>query len=559
MVVDGMVCVMYDMENSVPVLYPYYVYEGSNYQKVAETGQYIHDFETTTSGHWIFACGPLFDAEGNIVAFIETGYDMVMVQEQIRAMVIQTVLIVITAAVAFLLAIIEFILVFSTMKQSKREYGGAGLLFKPDLIKAGIVFLADMYKKLKNGAEKTAVSIFHPELLRALIFFLFFTGNLATALLPMYAADLYEPFAGLPQEIVITLPFISDTIFAAIALLVVPVMLPKLGLKKISFISALMVVAGNVICFTATNTSYLAIAYALTGFSGGALILVLNTIIGGQKEVEHVNRGFAHFSASYLAGINVGVVFGSVLAQFFSYRTVYLFSSVSAAVFFFIVLYFIRAKHLDGLFKISFFKDRRKWALLKFLVHPIVIAALLLLLLPFMISQNFVQYFMPFFGINNGLRESNIGQLIMLNGLFAILFGTSLCEYAAKKFSPKTIVVGSLLLNLAAIYLFTLFMTIPVLVFMIVLLAIANIFASTNLQTYYATLYQKTRTSSVKALSAYSAVENISMAIGPVVFSYILAGKNHAMGLRLFAAALLGCLLLFLIVSLFAEKKRKEK
>jgi predicted MFS family arabinose efflux permease len=332
-----------------------------------------------------------------------------------------------------------------------------------------------------------------------------------------------------------------------------------LGLKKIGFISALLIVTGNGICFIAANTTHLAVAYALTGFSGGALILVFNTIIGGRKDVESVNRGFAHLSASYLAGINVGVVFGSILAQFFSYRTVYLFSSVSAGMLFLIVLYFIRAKHLNSLFVISFFKDRRKWALLKFLVRPITLAALLLLLLPFMISQNFVQYFMPLFAINNGLRESNIGQLIMLNGLFAILFGTSLCEYAAKKFSPKVIVAGSLLLNLAAIYFFTLFMTISVLVFVIVLLAIANIFAITNLQTYYATLYQKTRTSSVKALSAYSAVENLSMAIGPVVFSYILAGKNLATGLRFFAAALLGCLLLFLVISLFVEKKKEKQ
>jgi predicted MFS family arabinose efflux permease len=558
MVVDDMVCVMYDMENSVPVLYPYYVYEDSNYQKIAENGQYIHDIETTTSGYWIFACGPLFDAEGNVAAFIETGYDMIMVQEQIRTMVIQTVLIVITAAVAFLLAVIEFILVFSAMRKNKREYGGTGLLFKPELIKAGIVFLADMYKKLKSGAEQAVVSVFHPELLRAVIFFLFFTGNLATALLPMYAADLYEPLAGLPQEIVVTLPFITDMVFAAIALFIIPVILPKLGLKKIGFISALLIVAGNVICFIATNIVYLAVAYALTGFSGGALLLVLNTIIGGQKEVESVNRGFAHFSASYLAGINVGVVFGSILAQFFSYKTVYLFSSASAALLFFIVLYFIRAKHLDGLFAIHFFKERRKWTLLKFLAKPIVIATMFLLLLPFMISQNFVQYFMPLFGIANGLRESNIGQLIMLNGLFAILFGTSLCEYAAKRFSPRVIVAGSLFLNLAAIYLFTLFMTIPMLVFVIVLLAIANIFAITNMQTYYATLYQKTRTSSVKALSAYSAMENISMAIGPIAFSYILAGKNLVMGLRLFVAFLLGCLLLFLIVSLFFDRRKED-
>ncbi|MDR0402705.1 MAG: MFS transporter [Treponema sp.] len=559
-VYEDMVCVMYDMESSVGLLYPYYMYEGSDQQKVAETGEYIRSSDITSSGHWIFACGPLYDSSGNIAAFIETGYDMAMVREQIQGMVIQTVLIVITATVAFLLLIIEFVLVLSAHKKTKREYNRTSFLFRPEMLKASIIFLANAYKKVKSGAGLSEAQTFRPELLRAIIFFLFFTGNLATALLPMYASNLYQPLGKIPQEIVVTLPFIADMAFAAIALLVIPVILPKVGLKKIGFVSAILLVAGNAICFIASNTAFLAAAYALTGFSGGALILVINTIIGAQKKVENVNRGFAHFSASYLAGVNVGVVFGSILAQFFTYRTVYLFSSVSALLLFLVVFYFIRAKHLDSLFRsVSFFKDRRKWTLVKFLVQPIVIATLLLLLLPFMISQNFVQYFMPLFGIQNGLRESNIGQLIILNGLFAILFGTALCEYASKKLSPKIIVIGSLLLNLLAIYLFTWFMTIPVLIFSIVLLAIANIFALTNIQTYYATLYRNSRTSSVKALSAYSAVENLSMAIGPVVFSYILAGTDLVMGLRIFAAALLGCLLLFLLVSLFFETEKEKK
>ena len=236
----------------------------------------------------------------------------------------------------------------------------------------------------------------------------------------------------------------------------------------------------------------------------------------------------------------------------------YLFSSFFAVLLFGIVLYAVRSKHLDYLFEFNVFVDRRKNSLLKFLLSPVVLVTLVLMLFPFVVSQSFITYFMPVFGLEHGLKESNIGQLLLLNGLFAILFGTALCEYAIKKIPLKVIVTASLILNMGAIMLFTVNMSIPVLVLTVGLLAIVNIFALTTMQTYYATLYQKTRLSSVKALSAYSAMENMSMAVGPVIFSYILAGKNLTTSLRIFAAALLGCLVLFLLVSGIAGNGKKS-
>jgi predicted MFS family arabinose efflux permease len=519
---DDVVYMMYDLENSVGIFYPYDEYgEDSYYRKATETKKYIHTSNITSEGNWLFVCGPILDAEGNVTALIETGYDMRSVQAQTREMIIQTVLIVIASAIAFLLIMIEFILIFDAYKKNKLE---------------------------------AASPVFRPELLRAFIFFLFTAANLATALLPMYAANLYKPLFNLPREFVVTLPFITDMAFTALALLLVPNILQKTGIKTIAVMSSVFIAAGNALCFIAPNTTFLALAYALTGFAGGALLLVINTIIGAQKKVEDVNRGFAHFNASYLAGVNVGVIFGSILAQFFPYRVVYLFSTIVAAILLLVVIFFTRSPLAGHIFDIVYQKDRRHLG--RFIFKPIVMATLLLVLLPYGVSMGFTNYFMPIFGTDNGLRESNIGQLLLLSGLFAILFGTSLCEYTAKKFSLKTIVCVSLLLNLAGIYLFAANVSLVMLVLVIIILSIANIFALTNIQTYYATLYQNMRISSMKALSVYSAVENISMAIGPVVFSYMLA-YDIGFGMKLFAIVLLAALLLFMLISgIFDERKR---
>jgi predicted MFS family arabinose efflux permease len=521
MPVDNTVYLMYELETSAGIFVPFAEYEGSFYQEVVDTKNFLHLKEVTSEGSWVFVCGPVLDAEGNVMALIETGYEQSMVQEQTRASIIQIVLIVIAAAIAMLLVTIECILIINTYK-----------------------------KQAKFALKKNP---YQPELIRAVVFCLFTAGNLATAILPMYANNMYKPLFNLPKEFVVTLPFTTDMIFSALAIITIPGILQKTGIKRLGIIASIFCVIGNIVCFIARDTTYLAIAYALTGFSGGAMLLVINTIIGGQKDIEDVNKGFAHFNASYLAGINVGVVFGSILAQFFPYRVVFLFSSIIAALMLAIVVFSTRSELLKHVYDITYIKEKKgkrgeKSSLLRFARSPLVLAVLLLVLLPYAVSLSFTNYFMPVLAIENGLNESNVGQLMLLNGIFAILFGASLCEYVSRKLSVKTIITIALLLNIGGIYLFSLNMTVPVLIAVIAILAIANIFAITNIQTYYASLYQNRGVSSMKALSLYSAVENISMAIGPVVFSYILA-NNISSSIKLFALVSASGLALFLLIS----------
>lgn len=578
---DGIVYGMYDLENSWGVFFPFDVYtDDSYYKEVFESKQYRHFSNATPEGIWVFTCGPILDADGNVIALIETGYDAVTAQEKTRNTVIQTLLIVAMVTIAFLLVMIEFILILDGYKKNKLGITGKKSplsdlnlfqkfipflayayrkdtngnvekqppLFRPPILRATVSLLVEAYKR--NKGEDSEQQAFHPELLRAITFFMFTACNLATAILPMYTAQLYQPLFNLPKEFVITLPFTADMSFAALALLVIPNIIQKFGIKRIGLMAAIFILIGNMLCFIAPNTIYLAIAYTFIGFSSGAMILVLNTIIGAQQKIEDVNSGFAHFNASYLTGVNVGVVLGSILAQFFSYQTVYLFSSITALMLPCILIFSIKSKLLQHIYDITYIKNEKgeRFGLIKFIFKPVVLGTLFLVLLPYIASMSFTTYFSPIYGIAMGLRESNIGQLMLLSGLFAILFGTSLCEYVSRKFKIKTIVIGSLVLNMGAFYLFAFNSSIIMLIIAIVIIAIANIFTLTNIQTYYAVLYNNTTVSSMKALSIYSAVENISMAIGPVVFSFIVANSIDQ-GIKIFATVLLVCLVAFILIS----------
>jgi predicted MFS family arabinose efflux permease len=533
---DGVVCAVYDTEDFSGVLYPYTDYEDSYHQEVAETKKYVYTNDITAAGSWLFACGPIFDDRGNMVAAIETGYNMNAVLEQTRNMIIQTLLIVIATTIAFLLIMIEFILIMNAYKKNKLEW------------------------------QEGAAMPFRPELLRAIVFFQFFSANLAAALLPMYATRLYEPVFNLPREFVVTFPFTTEVIAVVLSQLIIPGVFKKVSIKQIGLAAVALFVIGNGLCFIAVNVLALSLGYALIGFSGGTLVLVVNAVISAQKSVEDVNSGFAHYNASYLAGVNVGVVCGSIVAQFFDYRIVFLFSTVFSAVLLIIFIVSTRSKYLRYFYDMTAYKKTadsggrqrsgKKFAFLRFIIKPVVFVTLLLGLLPYAASMSFTGYFLPVFGIDNGLGESNIGQLILLSGLFAILFGTSLCKYFGQKFPIKVVLCFSLLLNAAAVYLFSINVSVIMLIAAVVIIAVANIFALTNIQTYYATLYQGSGISSMTALSFYAIVENAAMMVGPIVFSYILA-SNIAGGMKIFSVALLVCLVVFMVVSTVFGKKKK--
>jgi predicted MFS family arabinose efflux permease len=570
---DGVVYSMYDLEYAWGIFYPFGEYEDSFLQVLYDYKAYQHSTVSDSSGTWVAVAGPMFDKEGNFIAAIETGYNIRSVEAENRNMMIQVALIVLATTVAFLLIVIECLLMFDGYKKNKNEITGNILTeLKPNMMKCIIALLMNSYSKegeegikisnkfsgsivnhLINSYKASIKYNFHPELLRAAAFFMYFSANFATAILPLYASDLYVPVLNFPREFIVTLPFTAMAVFVVISLFLVPFILGKAGVKRITLVSAILFLMGSLVCIIAENVLHLSVGYAILGLTCGAFSLIFNTIIGSQKNATDMNSGFAHLSASYLAGLNVGVVFGAMIAQFFPYRTVFYFSSGIALLFLIIIIYSVRSTLFNNFFNVQYVKEKntKRFALAGFMFKPVVLCTLFLSLMPYMISTNFMEYFMPIFGTENGLGEANIGQLMLLNGLFAILFGAALCQLVSKKVPILISIVVPLVMISIALYLFSLNISINMLIITVVILAIVNIFAFTNIQTYFSILYQNARVSSVKALGAFSVVENMSMAIGPIIFSYILA-NNIGFGMKIIAGGILGCTVIFAVVSNFS-------
>ncbi|GMO52077.1 MAG: hypothetical protein Ta2G_09900 [Termitinemataceae bacterium] len=530
---DGILYAVYDTESSLGCYYPYFPIEGTGYQNTYENGTYEHGALHDAAGSWFYVFGPIVDKDGGVEAIIETGYSLTLLEQQNRQMMVQSILIVLSTAIVFLLILIEMIVISGAWSD---------------------------YKILWNVRSGKG-NLFRPELLRAVVFFLFFSSNIATALVPMYAAKLYVPIFKLSREVIITLPFTASVTMLIIALLVVPLLIKSIGIKRLALFSAIFFTLGNILCWAATNVVFLSLGYALNGFCTGTIVLALNTLIGAQRNETVIASGFAHFNASYLAGVNAGIVLGAIIAQFFPYRIVFLFGAFFAVILLLVISFSITSKFTQSMFikNIEPYKNNEKsLGIVAFLFKPIVLCTLILVLIPFMITMSFIDYFLPLFGSEHGLTESNIGQLILLSGLLAILFGTKLCKTAASKMQIKTILLVAVLINALGLYLFSLTPTIPVLIIAIIFMAVSNIFAATNIQTYYAGLYQLSEVSPAKALSLYSIFENLAVGIGPVVFSYILSGIVP-IGIKMVVFIILTGMILFLIIAYFADRQQAKR
>ncbi|MDR2393348.1 MAG: hypothetical protein LBD93_04245 [Treponema sp.] len=122
---DGIRYVLYDLESSLGVFYPYAQDgEAGSRNEVLETGFYVQGIEVNASGRWLYTCGPIVDTAGTVAALIETGYDLGSVQEELRNIFIKMLVMVGVVLLGALWFLILCLLILSGKKQPRPSVSG---------------------------------------------------------------------------------------------------------------------------------------------------------------------------------------------------------------------------------------------------------------------------------------------------------------------------------------------------------------------------------------------------------------------------------------------------
>ncbi len=476
--------------------YPFdWPYENSDEEKIYTTGEfkrYYGDF-SNEEGSFMFALGPIYGDEGEVIGLIEVGTDLTSYVKARDKLILQISLNIISITIVLMLIFTE-VLIFGE-------------------------FLRDQ-KKVSLQDQKEIV---HSVVVRPIIFIVFFASNMAAAFIPVYARELYVPFLGLPEEVVIALPISIEVLCCAISAFLGGYVIEKIGMKVTGIVGTVCFFLGLLLCAIAPDVSYLIIGNGISGIGSGLLLIVANTFIASIEDEEERNKGFAYYNAAFLAGLNSGVVIGSLLVNWMSHRSVFYIASMIAVATAYFTIKYIHIPRGTGIVE----KEEKSefGTFLRFLFTPRIIAFFICAMVPYLIFSYYLHYFFPIYGAENGLTDANIGQAFLMNGIWVIYLGPIVTRWLLKHIGSKwSIVVGSMIYIGALIY-FALNQSIVVALITLVLLGIADSFTFTAHSVYYADLPQVERYGEAKAMGVYSMFENLGQAIGPIVYSVILMGN----------------------------------
>jgi predicted MFS family arabinose efflux permease len=527
---EGVITGTYSLQEEAGAIYPYeWDYEGSDEQWIMANGKgQEYRGVSTSEGNFMFVLNPIFDEAGNTIGLVEVGTDLYSFHKETNRMIFELFLHVIAITVVIILIAMELVIFF----HGRREY----------------------IRKLSDRQVNTPVKLPN-DLLRILVFVIFFITNMTTSFLPLYALEIAEKSTILiPREVLAALPISAEVLFGAIFSIMGNVVIRKLGMKRSAALGSVLFTIGLLVRILIPNIWILTAGNAIMGSGWGILLLIVSSMIAMGNE-EEKNKGYSGYSMAAMGGVNCGIVFGGFLVNWLSYKTIFLSAAaVSLIIVAHVAIYLRNAsfskednQEANSLEPISF---------RKFIISKGVLPYFLMIVIPVVACGYFLNYLYPILGSQYGLSETRIGYSYLFNGIFIICFGNVLTEYFTKKVKKAYSLVFASLLYAMAFLCVAYFHNVYSLIAVLVLLGISDSFGLPIQVSYYTDLEAVKRYGYDKSMGIYSLFENTAQAGGSFVFSYVLIiGVRY--GLVLVLSIVAGLAVLFGVLNFVKSRSVK--
>ncbi len=372
--------------------------------------------------------------------------------------------------------------------------------------------------------------IINPAHVRPLIFIFILSANLHSSFLPFYAKSLLaQPslISGwLPEKIMMGLPITAYMIMVTFTMILLGTRwFEQVRPFRATTVGILMTTTGLVLCGLAQNIVHLIVARMIC--AGGFAMIVL---YGRQFIVDHSSKDrraffLAGFTAAFSGGMFCSITIGGILADYFSYRTVFF---IAAAILLFALLFaFFVFGGLDRPAKAATrpsislpgfigccFKDRN---LLAVMLHGIVTRIMLI---------GFYYYSLPIF-LKTQFTYADIGRIMMFYGLTSVVMATWLNRYIQHARQSKSAMVSANLIFGSALAAFFIIpfhnshLIIVSAVGALVLQSITNGITSPSQVNLLLNTHSAHKAGNRVSMAVYQSVERIGSALGPMVFGWL--------------------------------------
>jgi MFS family permease len=296
--------------------------------------------------------------------------------------------------------------------------------------------------------EHRALRINSVENIRWPFFLLIFSESLSLAFFPNFVAEFYDPYYGLPRNVVIGIPITVFMLVWAIAMPFAGTWCDRVGYRKAFGVGAATTTVGLILTAFSTSIWDLLLWRSITAVGYGIVYVTTQAYITTYIPPAERTRGQAMFLASFFAGSLSGAAIGGILVDRLGFQMTFLFSAGLSAITAAYVARFLggeissqttTSKHLT----LSDFKlllQHKEFAAITFFSAVPAKVAL----------AGFLYYSVPLYLKGLGYNQSVTGRVMMAYGLAIILVSPIVAQLADRmKNRSRFLMLGGLIAALA--------------------------------------------------------------------------------------------------------------
>lgn len=451
-----------------------------------------------SEGTWINILQPVKNSHGKIIAAIEIGTDLNFREQERSVKTRDTIINVFCSSAVVMMLIIE------------------------------VLFLITFYEKKIHGTEKRKDATTSIPL-RTVMTLAYLSAAMQDPFITMLASRVYNNELMIPREMATGLPLTAQFLMMAICSPLAGRLTERIGSKKILYAGLTADLLGFVVC-TVFSGTYLGILFGnmLIGAGVGTLLVTSNVIAAKGETMEATADAFAGIMAGSMSGFTIGAGLSALIYPLGGSRLSYFI----AGVFMLPVVFLIRYSDNVVPDKKDEAENDDKISFAKFFFNPRVMGYFVFILVPFMTSISYREYFFPLYVMDKGMDEVRVGQVFLLCGLMVIYVGSYISSAIIKRFGTFwSVIIASVTMGINLL----IFASRPSLVTAIlglVLLSVIISFAYTCQYTYFEQLPDSLMYGDGKAMGVYSVFENLGQTVGPMIYgALLLLGDRKGIGL----------------------------
>ena len=477
------------LDGSIGTYYPLGDYETAETVTVYETKKPVISkaFEDI-SGIYLGVKVPILDENGNCVGVVSSGTQVVLLEKLLRSMILRVL-----TGILFFGIIIWFLFseVFAYVKNR------------------------ELYRIRTESAAK-----FPGHTFRVVLVLVFAVYNLQAAFLPGYIVR-QLPMDSKNAEVLGSLPYMVNIFLFGITAILCARALRHVGPGKLMILSVAASFAGNLLIFLAPGYVSILLGMALIGVGVGLLSNMMNILLTYVNDDEDRIWGLSISNAAAMAGINIGMVGGSVLAVLLGQRAVF---AITAGLWVLLLFLSLRLlKLMSGALTIHREEPVAKGqgGLRALFRGKLVPYFMICIQNPYILFSAFVMYYLPIFCETRGYSETSTALMLLCYTELSVLVGEAMVAWSRRRMKDGAM-YAAIGLAIAALIVFALTQDLLGMILALFLLGVSASFGKPVQQLYYIRLPQVKGFGQDRAMGIYNFTENIGESLGPVAMGWIM-------------------------------------